>query len=356
MLRCERCGETVDNRSVDCPHRATGKCPYELHRASIQPRAGWVLVAFGALFVWPCFALGRMVFTIRFQALRQTENWLFLLLFGLVLCMTLLLLVPGLYWALGRRVTLSHQKSSAMWQRSCWLGIPIEQTVVSNMEPLSLLLDLSWSPRFPASVAALSVVDPPSYRQRWGRRPYPHAVYLFQATLLSLLARRAIAIRRATTHKSWLGLWHRHVDEYLFVPGDSMRRQTVVGAVERRIVDVLTHRSIQPDTGRWPGGATTYELIRAVYGTDQHSARTWPLNLAWSDAAGRGIGHLTNRLGGLEAQYGYSLDDSPGIVQEGEVVRGWLDELAYTRPDLMDRLDAEITRAIRSRQLRTRPH
>ena len=127
-----------------------------------------------------------------------------------------------------------------------------------------------------------------------------------------------------------------------------------VQLVERRIIDALTNRSIQPDAGRWPGGATTYELIRAVYGTDQHSAGTWPLNLAWSDAAGRGIGHLTNRLGGLEAHYGYSLDDSPGIVQEGEVVRGWLDELAYTRPDLMDRLDAEIERAIRSRQMRAK--
>jgi hypothetical protein len=241
-----------------------------------------------------------------------------------------------------------------MWQRTCLLGIPIEQTVVTNAEPLSLLLDLSWSPRFPASVAALSVVDPPSYRQKRGRRRYPHAVYLFQATLLSLLARRAIVIRHATTHRSWFGLWHRRVGEYLFVPGESMRRQTVVGAVERRIIDVLTDRSIQPVARRWPGGATTYELIRAMYGTDQHSAGTWPLNLAWSDAAGRGIGHLTNRLGGLEAQYGYSLDDSPGIVQEGEVVRGWLDELAYTHPDLMDRLHAEIERAIRSRQLRAR--
>jgi hypothetical protein len=313
-----------------------------------------VLVVFGALFAWPCVALGRAVFLLRPQEPSQAGDGLFLLLFGLVLCVTLLLLVPGLYWALGRRVTLLHQESSAMWQRTSLLGMPIEQTVVTDVEPLSLLLDLSWSPRFPASVAALSIADPPSYRKRARRRRYPQAVYLFQATLLSLLARRAIAIQRATAHRSWLGLWHRHVDEHLFVPGHSMRRQTVVGAVEQRIVDVLANRSIQTHAGRWPGGATTFELIRAVYGADWHSAGAWPLNLAWSDAAGRGIGHLTNRLGGLEALYGFTLDDSPGIVQEGEIVRGWLDELAYTRPDLMDRLDAEIERAIRSRQLRTK--
>jgi hypothetical protein len=348
MIRCERCGEVVDAQRIRCPHMATGGCPYELRRAAVRPRAGWVLVAFGVLFAWPCFVLGRAVLTFRPQELRWFEYWLSLFLFGLVLCVTLLLLVPGLYWALGRRTTLTHRQRGATWRRTTLLGIPVAQTVVPAAERLSLLLDLSWSPRFPASVASLSVLDPPSYRKGPGRRRYSQAVYLFQATVMSLLARRAIVIQRVTTYRSWLGLWHTHADEYLFVPGDSMRRTTVVGAVEQRILDALT-----TGTGRF-GGMTIYALVRAVYGTNRHSAGTWSLNLAWGDAAGRGIGHLTNRLGGLVAQYGFSLDDSSGIVQEGEIVRGWLDELARSHPDLMDRLDVEIERAIRSRQVRAR--
>jgi hypothetical protein len=357
-LQCESCGRLAGPEMIACPERSSDDCPYTLEQGPPSPILGGFLLAGGpplallcsGLLIWLVTRPG----TLAYLSLLRQGVVPPLDLCGAILPLMALLVgvVSGLatgiaciYCLLGQRVRLYHPVDGAMWQRGSLWGQEVELRVISGLQPLDLNLPAPRPAAYPPSVTALHR-DRPVRRTLEGWTDY--AAVVFQAALVSLLARGLLELRYSVAHhKSLLRSQASPRREYFVAPGEGADHARVDGLLEQRIMGVATHWAQQPEAKEWPQGATIKALVQAVYQLDRENPGQWLVRMVQRDATMRGYGMMQ---GTLQRRFEPTSAHAAALQEEGQFLHTLYDRLAGSDADLAVRLRHDVEAGIRSRQ------
>jgi hypothetical protein len=282
-------------------------------------------------------------------------SWL--IMASIMLFISAVILAIGAYLAIGEQVTLYNAETGQVWQRRCLGRLEIRKLVVNKPEPLPLDAYLRWSLSWPASLSALLADAPPqagldipadksgvsTLISAIARNP---AVYLFEATLLGLVADQRIRLCRVEVQRSYFGRSPKPMVEYLATPGE-VSWQGAEGWLEQRILFAVTRWSQNKEARDWPQGTPISALVHAIYTRNQSSPGGWLLRQVQEDAAKRGLGTLQ---GTLRRRFEPNPDLAAQLAGEARSVRVVYTQLGRVFPEFFRELDFTVRKGIASRQ------
>jgi hypothetical protein len=333
---------------LTCPDRAAGRCPYTRElvgggRGACLP-VTVALLALAAGVLW--WAVGQTDFSAQ--------------VLGLILALGLAAagIVGVLYLRSGPAVMLVNRETGASWSQITLGRWTFSEQVTLPTEPLDLDLHAGYAPRYPPSAAALCVMAASRIDDLY------RATDVVEHTLIALIA---LDLLRVQVGRRLVSFWGRplHYDssKYLLVPGPRTGQTTLSGALELRLLRVVTEAHFQDLDDRatvkllttaWhfppKTGIEVQSLLERLYEHDEPDPAGWLLDLVRVDVSGRDL-CLHERGEGLIQPRVAPQHLDRMRVEAGEIQVLW-DALAQAHPDFMRTLRRQITDGILARQKR----
>lgn len=326
--RCERCGREIGRELLTCMDRASGYCPFTLETGDASEGC-LKLLGLGMLF----YAV--VMVASMFNPEDETRSWILA-----AICLPILIFMgSGLLF--GKRQTLHNQATGQFWQRHTIFGIETDRKLVTGLERPTYNLFLPEPFDDPVSIVALEMDThkPTSSFQAWTK----YATDVFTATLVGMLAEGSIEVRYARTQRSYLMSPYFKRDEYLIIPGESSNPKQAHGYLEERILLVVKNKRPYYT----PQGIGIYDMVYAVYESDQSAPGRWLVHRIMEDAAERGLGNITGSGRKMEYQPGSGY--SGRLKQQSRILQSLCDQLGKSHPSLMTAFRLRIPRAIQAR-------
>lgn len=350
IIRCERCGHRLDEM-IECPERPAGLCPYEMRQGRVKGHSqGLQGIIAGATLFLVATGLFVAILSIASRHTPISALWGMTVVWVLPLPLLFLALVAvggswltakGLYARCGRQTTLFNPKTGQQWQRGTLMGLEIERLVVTDVELLTLELEVQEMTH-PVSISALGLSDTPGVLATlaWER----YAASVVAVTLLWMVAENLVALRRGRVHRSGLGRRSRPRDEYWVIPGGI--GEDVDSWLERRVLNLVHRWRDQPASRECLHGMPIDRLVREVIPPRAYFPAQLLINMVGRDAERRGLGRV---YGGLNPRFEPSASYAPQLRAEGRRLGDIYAQVAHSHPQLVRSLTASIRRGIRAR-------
>ena len=333
---------------LTCPERPAGRCPYT--REMVGGGRGACLPVTTALLALAVGALWCM--------LGQTDFSAQVIGFGIALGSGAAGIVGVLYLRSGPAVMLVNHETGASWSQITLGRWTFSEQVTLPPGPLDLDLHAGYAPRYPPSAAALCVMAATRTDDLY------RAVDVVEHTLIALIALDLLSV---LVGRRLVSFWGRPLrydsSKYLLVPGPRTGQATLDGALEVRLLTVVTEAHFQDLDDRaavkllttaWhfppKTGIEVQSVLERLYEHDEPDPAGWLLDLVRADVTGRDL-CLHERREGLTLQRVAPQHLDRMRVEAGEIQVLW-ETLAQAHPDFIRTLRRQITDGILARQKR----
>jgi hypothetical protein len=310
---------------LDCPLRTRGSCPYEqtnLVPTKIRMIGALSLLVSAAVFILVWANVPGFIGIL----LASIGGFLFLLLGAVIL--------------LGTRTQLYATQTGNKWRQDAVLGHAMATTYMTGTQPLPIHIHPLPTLSCPASVTQL--FDPaPSM-------PMSHAVSIYRAALVLLLAHNAIEVVRRHVHitRRLLSSERKHI--YVLRLVEIPKPNPAIGDLEQSVLQVVDSWAERDESAEWPEGAPIDKLARAYFNDDVGDPAGTLIDATKEDAISQGLG---KNVGRLFKHFEFHQPILSAMEPQRELVDEMSERLRRDQPEFFAFLDREITRGLASRRL-----
>ncbi len=331
-LYCERCHKPLGPEVLACPGRETGACPYYVVRSKLLKSnlAVWAFLVIGlGLIVLPSLAL----------LLTRAFKFIFIPLVGV------LLVAIGLCASVAKRVTVYHQETGQMWEKTSIWGITLSQCQASAFKPIPFHTSEIRGLQYPPSVSALY----PLIRGQQKLYNKSLAADIVYVTILSLVGQGHLSLLRTTK-------FTKNKSEQFFILAPQDRSPGPIdGELESRIVSAVAEWSQRTDSSISGGNTVFARKLRHCLVI--HDVLPLVLKGKWASPSAQLVTYvigpevvkagLGDIKGGVQKKLDFAPEAAALLQTDYEVVNHAVKKFTATYSGLESKLRAQILEAVR---------
>lgn len=244
----------------------------------------------------------------------------------------------GLVLAVGHRDHLWEEQSGRFYHQISIAEHVIYESVTDSPEVISFALPDASGLTHPASVTAI-LLHPPARSPRsliyWNR----YAVELLLTSVVSLLVCKMLMVERADVHRSFFGrtFYRKPTIDYFFLPSRRDDDARAVGALERRIMQVIVEWPAHSAASPWPHAMPSHRLAIALIGQMRWNPGRWLYGLVRQDLQERFAIQWTDGESGIA---------NSTLHAEGAALEEWLQKVSVADPDFVAALRSHLFRGL----------